>query len=324
MTKSTAGSRSDTARPLQVSGYRGWIVAVALMLVAAACSGGTDEAVDTTTSTSGEPTADSTEDAAPSNLGFDGPVTVVVPNSPGTLTTTGRQRVMTALVGDGSNNFLGSADLPVTMVFEAVDSDDTGETEGSFLTTNAAALGLYVGYFEFPSVGLWEVSIVSEGTEVGQALFEVTVDSPVPTIGDLAPATDSLTGTTPEEIAAISTDLDPIPGYYDLSIAEAVTNDRPTVVAFVTPAFCQTALCGPTLETVKEATAGRDDIDVVHVEPFDLELAPQGSLVPIPSMEDWGLVTEPWVFVLDADGVVSANFEGIIGLEELEDALAAL
>jgi len=250
----------------------------ALLLVAAACSGGGEDVAQpdesTTDSTTDGASADTdADDPAPDALGFGGPVTVV---------------------------------------------------ESTYLKTEEAPLGLYVSYFEFPSPGLWEITLSSNGTEIGQTLFEVIDDSPIPTIGDEAPSTDSLVASTPDEIATISTDQDPVPGFYDLSIAEAISNDRPTVVAFVTPAFCQTALCGPTLETVKAATADRDDLDVVHVEPFDLELAPQGVLVPILSMDDWGLQTEPWVFVIDADGIVTATFEGIIGLDELERALAEL
>jgi hypothetical protein len=307
---------------------------VVLLMVAAACSGGNEEATgpegsssDVSSDTTGDGTGDAETDAdapSPEELGFSGPVTVVIPNSPGSISTSGAQRVMTAILGSGAQPFLGSADLPVTVAFDAVNTDDNGQAEGTYLTTSEAPLGLYVSYFEFPSPGLWEISLSSNGTEIGQTLFEVIDDSPIPTIGDEAPATDSLTGTTPEEIAAISTDQEPVTGFYDLSIADAITNDRPTVIAFVTPAFCQTALCGPTLETVKAATAGRDDLDVVHVEPFDLQLAPQGALVPIASMDDWGLQTEPWVFVVDADGTVAATFEGIIGLDELERALSAL
>lgn len=260
--------------------------------------------------------------------GIEGQATVVIANSPGSVTTTGSQRILTALIGDGPNNFLGGPDQPVTIRFDAVNTtgvdDVTGEAPGSFLTTNASSLGLYVSRFEFPTPGLWEITVVSNGNDLGSALYEITEQSPIPTIGDPAPATDSLTGTTPEEIVAISTDQNPNPDFYDLTIGDAITNDRPSVIAFVTPAFCQTALCGPTLETVKEATAGRSDLDVVHVEPFDLELATQGTLMPIESMDDWGLQTEPWVFVVDADGVVAASFEGIIGLAELEDALAGL
>lgn len=270
------------------------------------------------------PTVDGSEtEGPPTNLNFDDGATVLVPNTPGTITTTGVQRVMTALLSSSSNRFLGGPDLPVTVSFEAVDSDESGQAEGTWLITDAAALGLYVSHFDFPSPGLWEIIVSSEGDEVARTLFEVTQDSPIPTIGDRAPATNSPTGFTAAEIAAISTDPEPNPDLYRLSVADAVANGRPTVVAFVTPAFCQTALCGPTIEVVKSvvANSGTEDLDVVHVEPFDLTQAPGGILQPIEAMEQWGLQTEPWVFVIDGDGVVAATFEGIIGPEELQAAV---
>ena len=256
---------------------------------------------------------------------LDAGLTVLVPNSPGAITTSGTQRVMTALLAQGTaNGFVGGDDQPVTVRFDSVDGDTVGEVDGTWLTTDASPLGLYVTYYDFDVAGLWEVTVFGDGEDLGTTLIEVLDESPIPNVGDPAPATDSLTGFTAEEIATISTDLNPDPSFYDLTIAEAVANGQPTVIAFVTPAFCQTALCGPTLDTVKAAAAGRDDLDVVHVEPFDLGLAPQGVLDPLPSMDDWGLVTEPWVFVIDADGLVSASFEGIIGQAELETAVAAV
>lgn len=301
------------------------------LLVAAACSGGDDagSAGDDTEPTTlanvdGDDGQAGGDDGLDRPAAFEGDLTVVVPNSPGTLSTSGRQRVMTALIGAGPNAYLGGPDSPVTVRFEQVDGDAVGEVQGEWLTTNASALGLYVSQFEFAGAGLWEVYVSADGVELGAALIEVVADSTVPNIGDPAPPSQTPTGFTPDEIAAISTDPDPDPELYDLSIDEAIANGRPTVIAFATPAFCQTALCGPTMEFVRAATAGRDDIDVVHVEPFDLELAPQGTLEPIPPMFDWGLVTEPWVFVVDADGLVTATFEGIIGQAEVEAAIEEL
>jgi hypothetical protein len=231
---------------------------------------------------------------------------------------------MTALVGEGPNAFLGGPDRPVTVRFSSVEGETVGEVEGAWLTTNAAALGVYVSYYTFDAPGVWELDLSSDGTELGQALINVVESSSQPNVGDPAPASDSSTATTAEELAAISTDPAPVAELYDLSIADAVANGRPTVVAFATPAFCQTALCGPTLDSVKLATEGRDDIDVVHVEPYDLDKVAQGEFVPIPTMDEWGLVTEPWVFVVDAGGEVAASFEGIIGTEELIAALDGL
>ena len=306
------------------------LVALVLVLsfVAAACGGGDDQ-VDEPTDEATSTTAAADESAAggdedPGELGFSSDLTVLVANTAGTLTTSGAQRVMTALVGAGPNSFFGGPEDPVSVRFEPVNGDTVGEVEGTWLTTNASALGLYVTYYQFDQPGVWEVTVFGDGIDLGATLIEVVAESAVPRIGDPAPQSETLTAVTADEIAAISTDLEPDASFYDLTIAEAVTNGTPSVVAFVTPAFCQTALCGPTLETVKAATAGRADIDVLHVEPFDLQLAPLGDLTPIPVMEEWGLVTEPWVFVMDGNGLVTASFEGIIGQAELEAALSAL
>ncbi len=301
-------------------------IVLVVALLAAACGGADDDVEAEPEATASSEQSSTADDATVSGAAtaFADSVTVVVANSPGTLGARGRQRVMAALIGDGPNDFLGGPDRPVTLRFSAVDAELTGEAEGDWLTTNASALGLYVASFEFDKAGLWEVTVVADGSEVGGTLIEVVDQSSVPGVGDSAPPTPTPTGSSAAEIAAITTDPEPDADFYDLSLDAAVLNGRPTVAVFATPAFCQTALCGPTIEFVKAAVDGRADLDVVHIEPFDLELAPQGVLEPIPVMADWGLATEPWVFVIDADGIVQASFEGIIGQAELERAIADL
>ena len=317
-----------SGKALVVEKYLKRVVAgLCLIMIGAGCvsSDGTESNADGSPDSTGIDAASSDEP----NPGFDGPVNVIVANTSGTLTTVDPQRVMTALLGDGPNSFLGGPDRPVTVVYSPVNGGSNndaegGSTEGQWLTTNAAALGLYVSYFEFPVAGPWRVAIEADGEELGAALIDVVEESPVPKIGDAAPRTESPTAANMDEASKISTDPEPDLSLYRLSVAEAVENGRPTVVVFATPAFCQTALCGPTLEAVKSATNNRDGIDVVHVEPFDLDLAPEGTLQPIPAMADWGLITEPWVFVIDAQGMVAASFEGIVVQTELAASLDAL
>lgn len=248
----------------------------------------------------------------------------VVANTEGTVTTAGPQRIMTAIIGPADRPFLGGPNAAVAIDYRQVEGDAAIQAEGTWLTTNASTLGLYVTHVDFPAAGQWEVVMSSGDVEVGRTSLTVTDESPVPRIGDQAPPTDSPVGVSPEEIGAISTDPEPDPSLYRLSIAEAVANGRPTMVAFVTPGFCQTALCGPTLEAVKAATSGHPGLDVVHVEPFDLDLARAGEFRPVPAMAEWGLQTEPWVFVVGADGTVQSSFEGIIGQDELEVAVEQL
>lgn len=249
------------------------------------------------------------------------PATIVVANSPGTLTTSGPQRVLVALVGERPNEFIGGGDQPAVIEFQAVDGASAGEVRGEWLSNPGVALGLYVATFTFDEPGLWEIGVKGANEEIAAALVEVGEDSTVPQRGDPAPRSASLTATTAEGLALITTDPDPDPRFYELSIAEAVANGRPTVIVFATPAFCRTAICGPTVEIAKAIADRKPDVDFVHVEPFDIEAARAGSLEPIDLMFEWGLVTEPWVFVVDEDGVISAAFEGIVGETELEAAI---
>jgi hypothetical protein len=65
------------------------------------------------------------------------------------------------------------------------------------------------------------------------------------------------------------------------------------------------------------------------VEPYQLEwkddqLQPvmtQGGLTPVQATLDWGLISEPWVFVVDRDGIITASFEGVFADSELKLAL---
>lgn len=291
------------ARPARVA----LALVAALALIGAGCGGGDDPDPD-----------------AGAGALVDQGATVIVANSPGTLTTNGHQRVLVALLGDGANEFLGGDDVPAAITFVSPDGGTTNPVDARWLSTVGAPLGVYVVDVIFPVDGRWGITV--EGAEEGRATVAVDVfdDSVVPDRGDPAPPSDTPTIDDVDHLDQLTTDLDPDPAFYRHSIAEAVANGRPTVVVFATPAFCQTALCGPTIDIVKEAVAGRDDLDVVHVEPFDLDQARAGTLVPVPVMAEWRLATEPWVFVVDAEGIISASFEGILAPHELEAALAAL
>ena len=253
------------------------------------------------------------------------PVNVVVANSPGTLLTGSPQRLMVALVDPSGIGYLGSGLDPVEMVISPLQAAGDGgqRLEADWLSADAANLGLYITYPTFDGPGSWEIRIESAGQDVGGTIVEVVERSIVPLIGASAPRSPTATSSDNGvfDLSVISTDPQPNPDFYRLSLDEALDNGRPTVVAFATPAFCQTALCGPTLETVKAATDGRADLDVVHVEPFDLDQARQGTLAPSSAMIEWNLPTEPWVFVVDGDGVVTAALEGIFSETELRQAI---
>lgn len=165
--------------------------------------------------------------------------------------------------------------------------------------------------------------------------FDVQPDSTVIAVGDRAPASDTPTlADVDGDITRISTDDEPVETFYQTSVADALAARKPFVLAFATPKFCQTAQCGPTLDRVKPVAAAHPDVTFINVEPYRLELV-DGQLQPVlsgdppaltavPSIDEWRLPHEPWVFVVDRDGIVTASFMLIFSDEELEAAVDAV
>ena len=189
---------------------------------------------------------------------------------------------------------------------------------------------------DFPAAGRWGTRFYAtfpDGTtETVRVDYDVWEETSTPQLGAPAPLIDTPTAEdVGGDLSRISSDPEPVPRFYEKSILDAIEDDIPAVISFVTPAFCQTATCGPTIEKVKEVAASHpQDVNFVHVEPYlmwvkDGYLQPllseDGQLQSAPWTERYGLRTEPYVIVLDAEGLVRAKFEGAITVQELEDAL---
>lgn len=189
---------------------------------------------------------------------------------------------------------------------------------------------VFVANVEFDRPGFWgiEVDATVDGVTYSSIRRRIFVQEHTsePAIGDPAPRSRQATLADVSDIALISSAAEPIPAMLEHTIADAVALGRPAVVAFVTPAFCQTRFCGPVLEMVVVPAFEKygDRVTFIHVEPYDLTAArTQGQLVPVPAVTEWGLRVEPILFVLAADGTVSAKLEGITDVEELSEAIEA-
>jgi hypothetical protein len=248
----------------------------------------------------------------------------------------GPARILFTLI-DSKNALLAGADVPVVASVYDLAADPAQpvvSVDAPFIDPGTGR-GLYRVNAELTHEGDWglEVQATIDGCIVAsRAIFSVLEAGSVPSIGAEAPRSDSPTGTTPDEIARISTDDDPDPDFYSTSIAEAVGSGRPSAILFATPQFCQTAACGPMLDVLKGIAAEyKDQVTFVNVEPYRLRETPQGlqpdldadgHLQPVQSVLEWGLPTEPWLFIVDADGRVFASFEGMLGEDEVRAALA--
>ena len=207
------------------------------------------------------------------------------------------------------------------------------EQQAIFIYAIPDANGFYTANVDFDAAGQWTVEVVltQDGEETLVTFsFPVLEESAFPNVGDAAPASENLTLADEPNIKRLSTDQEPNTVFYETSIAEAVTLGKPAVVIFATPAFCTTRFCGPVLDNVKEIQVDfADQVSFIHIEPFGLDddgqllTADGGGPVVAPTTLEWNLQTEPWVYILDADGIISARIEGAASPEELTAAIEA-
>ena len=202
--------------------------------------------------------------------------------------------------------------------------------DGSTHIHDGPSTTLFVAPADFDRPGDWgaelSVSVEGETVEGLRLRFIVMERSSEPMIGDPAPRSTQMTLRDVDAIEQIDSSTPPLPALHELTVAEALDSGRPLVVVFATPAFCQSRFCGPVIDAVMRPLYRRhgEQVEFLHIEPFDIAEARAGRLVVLPVMAEWGLMTEPWVFVIDRSGRVAAKFEGITSIEEVEAALTPL
>jgi hypothetical protein len=139
----------------------------------------------------------------------------------------------------------------------------------------------------------------------------------VPDVGDPAPRIHTPTTGDVERIEEIDTRIPP-DTMHNTDFAD-VLGKEPIVIVFATPQFCQSRVCGPTVDIVEEVKAKfGDKAAFIHMEVFN-ENDPSKGLRP--QLRAFHLPTEPWAFVIDREGRIVARFEGAFGADELTRAV---
>ena len=261
--------------------------------------------------------------------------------NPAGSTACGPTRLMFSFL-DSQNIPVGSPARTVDVALYDLGADPTTPVvsgAATFIWAIEPKVGVYVFDADIPTAGAWgaefKTAVGGSTPETIRLGFDVQPRSAVVAIGDPAPPSDTPTlADVSGDVTKISTDAHPVEAFYETSIADAVAAKKPFVVVFATPKFCKTAQCGPTLDRVKPIAATHPDVTFINVEPYQLQLV-DGQLQPVLSGDppdltpaaatnDWRLLAEPWVFVVDAKGIVTASLMLIFSDEELEAAVAAV
>jgi hypothetical protein len=193
--------------------------------------------------------------------------------------------------------------------------------------------GVYAADVAFDRAGYWGVSAVVDlgGRQEVKSAFKVLPKHTVPFVGDAAPASQNLTMTTPgappEAIDSRASATSPVPDQelHQYTVAQALAEKRPVVLVISTPTYCVSQFCGPVTDVIQKlakdyATKAR----FIHVEVWKDYKAQQLNDAAKEWIAKGDDINEPWVFVIGADGKITARFDNIVSREALEPLLQQL
>jgi hypothetical protein len=250
----------------------------------------------------------------------------------------GKARIL-FLYLDASNNVVSAPDRSAKVVFYDLGRDPAkavATVDGAFVWTIANERGMYILDVELPVAGVWGAEFTTEAPgaqpETVRLTFDVHDSTPTVRVGQPAPASKTPTlADVGGDVAKVSTDPKPDPAFYSTSVADALAAHKPFMLIFATPKFCTSAQCGPTLDRFKPIAAANPDVTFINVEPYQLhdvdgQLQPvldaNNSLQATDVTNQWGLLSEPWIFAVDRAGIVRGSYEVAVSDAELKTVLA--
>ena len=179
---------------------------------------------------------------------------------------------------------------------------------------------IYVVHLQIRRPGTYWLVAEPVGAKV-QAYGELRVArrSESPAVGSNAPRSDTPTLGWGLPISRLTTRIPPDRALLRYSVADSLAAHKPFVVTFATPRYCESRTCGPVVDVVdyvrRHSPSG---IRFIHVEVYDRNVPSRGYNR---WMTQWHLTTEPWTFLIGADGRIKAKFMGSVSARELEAAV---
>jgi hypothetical protein len=152
----------------------------------------------------------------------------------------------------------------------------------------------------------------------GEINVTTTSQDRIPGVGDKAPKvhTDTLESAK-GDVSKIDTRVPPS-DMHGVDFADVV-GKKPVALLFSTPQLCQSRVCGPVtdMELQMKSKYG-DKMDFIHQEVYVDNDVNKGLRKPL---QEFNLRSEPWLFVVNAKGVITARLEGSIGVTQFENAV---
>jgi len=174
------------------------------------------------------------------------------------------------------------------------------------------------------SAGTYEVAAVVDGKKLTSAFAIGQKEAlKLPTVGDPMPVLDTPTTADPRGVDPICT-REPACPLHAVNLRDALAAKKPTALLVSTPAYCQTAICGPVLDVLLSQQAEFTDITFIHAEVYDTakDAEANGANAKLaPVVNALGLTFEPALFLIDGNGILVHRLDVIFDKLELRQAL---
>jgi hypothetical protein len=250
----------------------------------------------------------------------------------------GDNRVVFTLTDSSGTKQVAAPDRTLAIGYHGPNGETIAAQPQAFIWAIEGVNGVYVGHTTFPAAGQWtaDFTTAAPGAPSQTTTFSFDVRDRVEVVspGDPAPSVDTPTlADVGGDVAKISTDANPVKRFYETSEADALAAKKPFVLIFATPKFCKSTVCGPTLDKLKPVATAHPQMTFINVEPYKLQvtdgqlqpvLDAQNNLVAAEATDAFKLSSEPYVFLVGADGKVSASFELVFSPDEIEAAIKAV
>jgi len=186
----------------------------------------------------------------------------------------------------------------------------------------SSAPSIYVAHVQTRKPGTyWIVAQPNDTKTTGVGSIVARPSSYSVDVGKKAPASNTPTlATTHGKLAPLTTSTHPDRALYKTSVAQALAAHDPFVVVFATPKFCTSRACGPVVDVVSRVrkTIGDKRIRFMHAEVYKDNDPAKGYNR---WMHEWGLQSEPWVYLVGGNGRIAHKFEGPVSAGELRAAV---
>jgi hypothetical protein len=184
---------------------------------------------------------------------------------------------------------------------------------------------VYTGVTKFPDVGQYEFIVSgsrSDGRPVlGHAYVTVAVSGIGVAVGVHVPPVSQAVLGVPGVTLAMLDSGNPPDAWHDATVAQGVAQHRPMVLFFGDPSFCPSKTCGPTHQILEQLCATYcSQLLFEHIETY-YPAGPPGPTAHVnPAFFTFGLQTDPWIYFVNADGVVTDRYEGPVTLRQLTES----